>query len=83
MALQFLVGCIVSVIIIMIHALVTVGAVGIARSAALRHSVWPRSHLMAVMVVTAVALMVAHTHWKCWFGRRSTQSSARRQPAAI
>ncbi len=33
MVLQFLVGCIVSVINIMIHALVTVGAVGIARSA--------------------------------------------------
>jgi len=33
MMLQFLVGCIVSVINIMIHALVTVGAVGIVRSA--------------------------------------------------
>jgi hypothetical protein len=33
MALQFLVGTIVSVINIMIHALVTVGAVGIARTA--------------------------------------------------
>ena len=32
MALQFLVGGIVSVVNIMIHALVTVGAVGIARS---------------------------------------------------
>jgi hypothetical protein len=61
MALQFLIGSIVSVINIMIHALVTVGAVGIARSAGLRHTVRPRLHLMAVMVGTAAALMVAHT----------------------
>src|SRR4029453_10361504 len=61
MALQFLVGFVVSVINIMIHALVTVGAVGIARSAGLRHTKRPRLHLMAVMVGTAAALMVAHT----------------------
>src|SRR4029453_3434018 len=61
MALQFLVGFVVSVINIMIHALVTVGAVGIARSAGLRHTKRPRLHLMAVMVVTAAVLMVAHT----------------------
>jgi hypothetical protein len=61
MALQFLVGSIVSVVNIMIHALVTVGIVGIARTAGLRHSAWPRSHLMAVMVATATVLMVAHT----------------------
>jgi Ion channel len=61
MALQFLIGGIVSVINIMIHALVTVGAVGIARSAGLRHTKRPRLHLMAVMVGTAAALMVAHT----------------------
>jgi ion channel len=61
MVLQFLVGCIVSVINIMIHALVTVGAVGIARSTGQRHVERPRLHLMLVMVATAVALMVAHT----------------------
>jgi len=61
MALQFFVGCVVSVINIMIHALVTIGAVGIARSAGLRQTARPRSHLMAVMVATAVVLMVAHT----------------------
>jgi hypothetical protein len=61
MTLQFLAGCVVSVVNIMIHALVTVGAVGIARSAGLRHTQWPRSHLMAVMVATAAVLMVAHT----------------------
>ena len=61
MALQFLVGGLVSVVNIMIHALVTVGAVGIARSAGLRHTERPRLHLMVVMVGTAAALMVAHT----------------------
>jgi len=61
MALQFLVGCIISVVSIMIHALVTVGVVGIARSSGLRHPARPRLHLMLVMVGTAVALMVAHT----------------------
>jgi hypothetical protein len=61
MAFQFLVGGLVSVINIMIHALVTVGAVGIARSAGLRHTKRPRLHLMAVMVGTSAALMVAHT----------------------
>ena len=61
MAVQFLVGCVVSVINIMLHALVTVGAVGIARSAALRNTERPRLRLMLVMVGTATALMVAHT----------------------
>ena len=61
MTLQFLVGCVVSAVNIMIHALVTVGGVGIARSAELRHTRWPRSQLMAVMVATAAVLMVAHT----------------------
>jgi len=61
MVLQFLVGGIVSVINIMIHALVTVGAVGIARSAGLRLTARPRLDLMVVMVGTAVALMAAHT----------------------
>jgi hypothetical protein len=61
MALQFVVGTIVSLVNIMIHALVTVGAIGIARSAGLRHMEWPRLHLMAVMAATAAVLMVAHT----------------------
>lgn len=61
MALQFLIGAIVSVINIMIHALVTVGAIGIARRAGLQHTKRPRLHIMAVMAATAVALMVAHT----------------------
>jgi hypothetical protein len=61
MAVQFPVGTIISVINIMIHALVTVAAIDIARTAGLKHTTWPRSHLMAVMVTTAVILMVAHT----------------------
>jgi ion channel len=61
MAIQYLVGSIVAAINIMIHALVTVGAVGIARWAGLRHTEQPRRHLMAVMVAVATALMVAHT----------------------
>jgi hypothetical protein len=61
MAAQFLVGSIVTVINIIIHALATVGTVGIARSAGLRHTRQPRIHLMAVMVGVAAALMVAHT----------------------
>jgi hypothetical protein len=61
MMLEFLLGFVVSVVNIMIHALVTVGAVGIARFAGLRHTERPRLHLMAVMVATVVALMVAHT----------------------
>jgi ion channel len=46
---------------IMIHALVTVGVIGIARTAGLRDTRRPRLHLMAVMVATAAVLMVAHT----------------------
>jgi hypothetical protein len=61
MAVQFLVGGMVSVINIMIHALVTVAAIGIARAAILRYPALPRLHLMAVMVATAAVLMVAHT----------------------
>lgn len=61
MAVQFLLGTFISVINIMIHALVTVAAIDIARRAGLKHTARPRSHLMAVMVTTAVILMVAHT----------------------
>ncbi|WP_092252047.1 potassium channel family protein [Bradyrhizobium sp. Rc3b] len=61
MMLQFLVGTLVSLVGIGLHALVTVVAVGIARSAGLRHTTRPGSHLMGVMMATAVVLMVAHT----------------------
>ena len=61
MALQFLIGVLVSVINIGIHALATVVAVSIARTAGLRHTDSPRLHLMGVMIATAAALKVAHT----------------------
>ena len=61
MALQFLLGTIVSLMNIMIHALFTVGTIGVVRSAGLRYTVRPRLHLMAVMAATAAVLMVAHT----------------------
>ncbi|WP_375307529.1 potassium channel family protein [Bradyrhizobium sp. A11] len=61
MTVQFLAGGLVSAINIMIHAIVTVGAISIARAAGLRHTHRPRLHLMAVMVATAAVLMLAHT----------------------
>jgi hypothetical protein len=61
MPLQFLVGCSVSVINIMTHALVTLVTIGIARQAGLQHTSRPRLHLMTVMVATALLLMIAHT----------------------
>ncbi|MDN4982031.1 potassium channel family protein [Bradyrhizobium arachidis] len=60
MLFQFLVGALVSAINIGIHALVTVVAVAIARSAGLRVTVRPRLHLMGVMVATAAVLEIAH-----------------------
>ncbi len=61
MLLQFLVGALVSVVNIGIHALVTVVAIWIARSAGLRKTERPRLHLMGVMMAAAAVLMVAHT----------------------
>ena len=61
MPLQLLVGGSVSVINIMIHALITLVAIGIARRAGLQRTSRPPLHLMTVMVVTALVLMIAHT----------------------
>jgi hypothetical protein len=61
MPLQFLVGGTVSVVNIMIHALITLVAIGIARRAGLQSTSRPRRHLMTVMVVTSLMLMIAHT----------------------
>jgi hypothetical protein len=58
---QLLVGSLVSAIAIMIHALATVGAIGVARAARRWWAAWPRLHLMAVMVATVLLLMLAHT----------------------
>jgi hypothetical protein len=60
-ALQFLVGCVVSVFNIMIHALITLTAIEIARWMVLQTVSRPRPHLMAVMVLTVLVLMLAHT----------------------
>jgi len=60
MLLQLTVGALISAINIGIHALVTVLAVGIARSAGLRKVERPRLHLMGVMIATAAVLNVAH-----------------------
>jgi hypothetical protein len=61
MSFQFLVGCYVIVINIMIHALITPVTIGIARQASLRPTSRPQSHLMTVTVATALVLMIAHT----------------------
>jgi hypothetical protein len=60
MTIQILVGTLVSMINIMVHALTTVAAIGIARSAGLRTSSRPRLHLMGVMAATASVLLAAH-----------------------
>ncbi|MCK1392408.1 potassium channel family protein [Bradyrhizobium sp. 1] len=71
MLFQFLVGTLVSVINIGVHALATVVAVSIARTAGLRQTDSPRLHLMGVMVATAAVLHVAHTLeilvWVCTY----------------
>ena len=60
MLLQLTVGALISAINIGIHALVTVLAVAIARSAGLRKVERPRLHRMGVMIATAAVLNVAH-----------------------
>ena len=71
MLLQVLVGALVSAINIRIHALATVLAISIARTAGYRQSGGPRLHLMGVMIATAAALSVAHTMevlvWVCTY----------------
>jgi hypothetical protein len=61
MMLQLAVGALISLVNIGSHALVTVVAVSIARSAGLRQARRMRWHLMGVMVATAAVLQVAHT----------------------
>jgi len=61
MVIQLLVGALVSVINIMIHALATVSAIGVARAAIRRPGARPRLRLMGVMVATVLVLMLAHT----------------------
>src|SRR5262245_54382945 len=61
MIVQLLTGLFVSAISIMIHALATVGAIGVARATGRWRIGRPRLHLMAVMVATVLVLMLAHT----------------------
>lgn len=61
MAIQLLVGLLVSVLNIMIHALTTVSTISVARRAGLKKTVRPRLHLMGVMVATVLVLMLVHT----------------------
>ena len=61
MVIQILVGSLISVINIMIHALLTVTAISIARSVGFRPMSRPRVRLMGVMVATVLVLMLAHT----------------------
>ncbi|MEO8317171.1 MAG: potassium channel family protein [Bradyrhizobium sp.] len=61
MVIQLLTGGLVSAVAIMIHAMVTVAAIGIARVGARRRSTYPQLHLMGVMVATVLVLMLAHT----------------------
>jgi Ion channel len=60
MTIQILVGTLVSLMNIMVHALTTVAAIGIARSAGQRTGLHPKLHLMAVMAATASVLLAAH-----------------------
>ena len=61
MVIQLLVGSLVSVLNIMVHALATIAAISMARRADLTAAARPRMHLMAVMVATVLVLMLAHT----------------------
>src|SRR5258705_13206749 len=45
----------------MIHALITLTTIGTVRRAARRSTSRPRLHLMAVMAITVLILMLAHT----------------------
>ena len=61
MLIQLFVGSAVSALNIILHACVTVLAMGAARSAARRTSLRPLLYLAGVMVATSLALMAAHT----------------------
>ncbi len=60
MIAQLLVGALVGVINIVVHALATVGAISTARLVDRRRATRPRQRLMGVMVATVLVLMLAH-----------------------
>ncbi|MCP4615700.1 MAG: two pore domain potassium channel family protein [Bradyrhizobium sp.] len=60
MLVQILTGFLISMVCVMIHAMATIAAIGVARAVGVRQTRWPRAHLMAVMVATVVVLKAAH-----------------------
>lgn len=60
MITQLLIGSLVSVIDIVVHAWATVGAISAARLVDRRRATRPRQRLMSVMVATVLVLMLAH-----------------------
>jgi hypothetical protein len=61
MLVQLLVGSAVSALNIVVHAMVTIAAIRIARAAARRSTSSPPLYLAGVMIATSLALMAAHT----------------------
>jgi Ion channel len=61
MLVQLLVGLAVSVLNIVVHALVTMAAIRIARAAARRNTSSTLLYLAGVMIATSLVLMAAHT----------------------
>ena len=61
MTTQIVIGIFVSLVNIVVHALTTVIAIGIARSAGQRMSFRPNLHLAGIMGATASVLLASHT----------------------
>src|SRR5207302_4327493 len=61
MLVQLLVGSAVSALNIVVHAMVTIAAIRIARAAARRSTSSPPLYLAGVMIATSLVLMAAHT----------------------
>ena len=61
MVVQLLVGSAVSALNIVVHAMVTIAAIRIARAAARRSTSSPPLYLAGVMIATSLVLMAAHT----------------------
>jgi len=61
MLIQLMVGAAVSALNIIVHAFVTMAAIGSARAAARRTPSSPLLYLAGVMIATSLVLMAAHT----------------------
>jgi len=61
MLVQLLVSSAVSALNIVVHAMVTIAAIRIARAAARRSTSSPPLYLAGVMIATSLVLMAAHT----------------------